>query len=139
MATRGNIGIINEDGSVTGIYVHWDSYPENVGKLLLKHYNTSGIVCELMDLGDLSSLNEKLNTDLPHSFNKPVEGVCVAYGRDRGETGVESRVFKNIDEYQNDGDKSGTDYQYLFENGKWIFRCHNNEWNELTARVCKCD
>jgi hypothetical protein len=139
MATRSNIGIVNEDGSVTGIYVHWDGYPENNGKLLLNHYNTTGIVYELMDLGDLSSLNEKLNTDLPHSFNKPVEGVCVAYGRDRGETGVESRVFKNIDEYQNDGDKSGTDYQYLFENGKWIFRCHNNEWNELTARVCKCD
>jgi hypothetical protein len=140
MATRSNIGIVNDDGSVTGIYCHWDGYPEHNGKLLLKYYNTSGIVCELMDLGDLSSLNKNLYCeDNNHSFDNPAPGVCVAYGRDRGEKGVESRVFKNIDEYQNDGDKSGTDYQYLFENGKWIFRCHNNEWNELTARVCKCD
>jgi len=40
MATRSNIGIVNEDGSVTGIYCHWDGYPENnkvttkVGKLV---------------------------------------------------------------------------------------------------------
>ena len=30
MATRGNIAIVNEDGSITSIYVHWDSYPEYV-------------------------------------------------------------------------------------------------------------
>ena len=26
MATRSNIGIVNEDGSITGIYVHFDGY-----------------------------------------------------------------------------------------------------------------
>jgi len=140
MATRGNIGIINEDGSVTGIYVHWDSYPENVGKLLLKHYNTSCIVCELMDLGDLSYLAENLYCDdNNHSFENPVDGVCVAYGRDRGETGVESRVFNNISEFEKFADRTGADYQYLFNNGKWQYRNHNGTWNELTARVCKCD
>lgn len=24
MATRSNIGIVNQDGSITGIYCHWD-------------------------------------------------------------------------------------------------------------------
>ena len=140
MATRSNIGIVNEDGSVTGIYVHWDGYPENVGKLLLKHYNTSGIVCELMDLGDLSSLNENLYCeDNNHSFENPAPGVCVAYGRDRGETGVESRVFKNISDFQKFADRTGADYQYLFNNGKWQYRNYDSTWNELTARVCKCD
>ena len=139
MATRSNIGIVNEDGSVTGIYCHWDGYPEHNGKLLLKHYNTTGIVYELMDLGSLSSLNEKLNTDLPHSFRNPVDGVCVAYGRDRGETGVESRTFDNISEFEEFAGNSAADYQYLFNNGKWQYRNHNGTWNELTARVCKCD
>ena len=140
MATRGNIGIINEDGSVTGIYVHWDSYPENVGKLLLKYYNTTGIVYELMDLGDLSSLNKNLYCeDNNHSFENPAPGVCVAYGRDRGETGVESRVFNNISKFEKFADRTGADYQYLFNNGKWQYRNHNGTWNELTARVCKCD
>ena len=139
MATRSNIGIVNDNGSVTGIYCHWDGYPENNGKLLLKHYTTSGIVYELMDLGSLSSLNEKLNTDLPHSFRNPVDGVCVAYGRDRGETGVESRTFDNISEFEEFAGNSAADYQYLFNNGKWQYRNHNGTWNELTARVCKCD
>ena len=140
MATRGNIGIINEDGSVTGIYVHWDGYPEHVGKLLLKYYNTTGIVYELMDLGDLSSLNKNLYCeDNNHSFENPAPGVCVAYGRDRGETGVESRVFNNISKFEKFADRTGADYQYLFNNGKWQYRNHNGTWNELTARVCKCD
>ncbi len=140
MATRSNIGIVNDDGSVTGIYCHWDGYPEHNGKLLLKYYNTTGIVYELMDLGNLSSLNENLYCDNNnHSFENPADGVCVAYGRDRGETGVESRVFNNISEFEKFAGNSWSDYQYLFNNGKWQYRNHNGTWNELTARVCKCD
>ena len=137
MATRCNIGILNENGSVTGIYCHFDGYPKYVGNILLNHYTNTDIVNKLMNLGDLSSIGENLSTDIPHSFNDPVEGVCVAYGRDRGETDVEARVFNNTDEYQNYADKSGVDYQYLFENGKWIYRKYNNTWNDLTAEVCK--
>ncbi len=140
MATRSNIGIVNDDGSVTGIYCHWDGYPEHNGKLLLNHYNNTAIVYELMDLGNLSSLNENLYCeDNNHSFKNPVDGVCVAYGRDRGETGVESRVFNNISEFEKFAGNSWSDYQYLFNNGKWQYRNHNGTWNELTARVCKCD
>ena len=39
MATRSNIGIVNEDDSITAIYCHWDGYPEHNGKILLNHYN----------------------------------------------------------------------------------------------------
>ena len=140
MATRGNIGIINEDGSITGIYVHWDSYPENVGKLLLNHYTTSGIVNELMDLGNLSYLAENLYCDNnSHSFRNPVDGVCVAYGRDRGEKNSDSKSFNNISEFEKFAGNSWSDYQYLFNNGKWTYRKRNGKWNELTAHVCKCD
>jgi hypothetical protein len=140
MATRSNIGIVNDDGSVTGIYCHWDGYPEHNGKLLLNHYNTSGIVNELMDLGSLSSLNKNLYCDdNNHSFNNPADGVCVAYGRDRGEKNADSKSFTNISEFEKFADRTGADYQYLFNNGKWQYRNHNGTWNELTARVCKCD
>jgi hypothetical protein len=140
MATRSNIGIVNDDGSVTGIYCHWDGYPENNGKLLLKHYNNSGIVNELMDLGDLSSLNKNLYCDdNNHSFNNPVDGVCVAFGRDRGEKNADSKSFTNISEFEKFMDRTTADYQYLFNNGKWQYRNYDSTWNELTARVCKCD
>jgi hypothetical protein len=140
MATRSNIGIVNDDGSVTGIYCHWDGYPENNGKLLLKHYNNSGIVNELMDLGNLSYLDKNLYCeDNNHSFNNPTDGVCVAYGRDRGEKNVDSKSFTNISEFEKYANRTTADYQYLFNNGKWQYRNHNGTWNELTARVCKCD
>ena len=140
MATRSNIGIVNDDGSVTGIYCHWDGYPENNGKLLLKHYNNSGIVNELMDLGNLSYLDKNLYCeDNNHSFNNPADGVCVAFGRDRGEKNADSKSFTNISEFEKYANRTTADYQYLFNNGKWQYRNHNGTWNELTARVCKCD
>lgn len=138
MATRSNIAIVNQDGSITGIYCHWDGYPEYVGKMLLNHYNNVGIVNELMDLGDLSQLCEKLYSDNnSHTFDKPQKGVCVAYGRDRGDTGTDSRTFEDLGEFEHFG--SGVDYQYLFEDGKWMYRNTYGKggWRELTPAVCK--
>lgn len=137
MATRGNIAIVNEDGSITSIYVHYDSYPEYVGKILLNHYNDVGIINKLMELGDLSSLGEHLYA-AGHTWSVPIEGVCVAYGRDRGEKGVESRVFKSIEQYNRNADNSGVNYQYLFDNGMWMYRkTHKGDWERLTPEVCK--
>ena len=140
MATRSNIGIVNDNGSVTGIYCHWDGYPENNGKLLLKHYTDSERINGLMSLGSLSYLAENLYSDKKaHSFRNPVDGVCVAYGRDRGEKNADSKSFTNISEFEKYANRTTADYQYLFNNGKWQYRNHNGTWNELTARVCKCD
>ena len=145
MATRSNIGIVNEDDSITAIYVHWDGYPEYVGKMLLNHYNNDDIVNGLMDLGNLSILSESLHsttginrysTNNRHTFNNPQDGVCVAYGRDRGETGSDSRTFEDLGEYENFG--SGVDYQYLFEDGKWMYRnTYEGGWSDLTPEICK--
>ena len=148
MATRGNIGIVNEDGSITAIYVHWDSYPEYVGKMLLNHYNNDDIVNGLMNLGDLSILSESLHSTTGinlysdnnrHTFNNPQKGVCVAYGRDRGETGSDSRTFEDLGEFENRASYTWAEYQYLFDNGKWMYRNVNKTlgWMELTAEVCK--
>jgi hypothetical protein len=93
-----------------------------------------------MDLGDLSSLNKNLYCDdNNHSFNNPVDGVCVAFGRDRGEKNADSKSFTNISEFEKYANRTTADYQYLFNNGKWQFRKYNGKWRELTARVCKCD
>lgn len=137
MATRGNIAIVNGDDTITSIYVHYDSYPEYVGKILLNHYNDVGIINKLMELGDLSSLGEHLYA-AGHTWSVPIEGVCVAYGRDRGEKGVESRVFKSIEQYNRNADNSGVNYQYLFEDGMWMYcKTHKGDWERLTPEVCK--
>jgi hypothetical protein len=139
MATRSNIGIVNDNGSVTGIYCHWDGYPEHNGKLLLKHYTDSERINGLMSLGSLSILAENLYSTDIHTFNNPQEGVCVAFGRDRGEKNADSKSFTNISEFEKYANRTTADYQYLFNNGKWQFRKYNGKWRELTARVCKCD
>ena len=137
MATRGNIGILNSDGSITGIYVHFDAYPAYVGKTLLNCYTDTDIVNKLIDLGDLSSLGEDLYAT-GHTWKSPIEGVCVAYGRDRGEKGVESQRFISEIEYKMNG--KGVDYQYLYKNDKWYYRNVNktqSDFVELTAEDCE--
>ena len=40
MGTRSTIGLEYPDGTVRGIYCHWDGYPDNNGKILVEHYTT---------------------------------------------------------------------------------------------------
>lgn len=139
MGTRSNIGIRNSDGSITALYCHWDGYPAHNGKILLEHYNDLDTVEDLMELGDLSSLRPVMNPEpgKPHTFDEQQEGVCVAYGRDRGEKGVESRLFKSLEQYNRNMNNSGAEYQYLFDNDKWLFRSYKTDWKDLTLADCK--
>lgn len=113
---------IGEDAYLT-IYCHADGYLTYNGAMLLDRYNTPERVDALLALGDLSTLQEKLEPDpnSPHSFNydERQEGVTVAYGRDRGETGTEARVATLAD--LND-ESNWTEYVYVFdENNKWKY------------------
>lgn len=138
MGTRSNIGILNQDNSVTGIYCHWDGYPEWNGKILLNHYNTVDIVRELVNLGDLSSLRPKLNPEpgVPHTFDNQQEDVTVAYGRDRGEVGTEAKTFASERAFERNADQSGAEYQYLYKNDGWWFNRADGNWIKLTEDYC---
>jgi hypothetical protein len=141
MGTRSNIGIVNEDASVTAIYCHWDGFLSYNGKMLLNHYTTVGIVNQLMLLGDLSSLREKLYPDdsKPHTFQNQQEDVCVAYGRERSESDVGCKIFKDIGDFERFAGNSDAEYQYLFNSGKWTYREINRDdkWKQLTAEDCE--
>lgn len=113
MATRSTIWL--KKGEVyTGIYCHWDGYPSNNGKILLEHYDTEEKVEALVALGSLSSLGASPEAPEGHTFEKPVEGHCVAYARDRGE---------NFQQWKQDhpfGLKGKfEEYNYFFMDGKW--------------------
>jgi hypothetical protein len=138
MATRSNIAIVNEDKSISSIYCHWDGYPEYVGKVLRNHYTTADSVNELLKLGNLSNIGQNLFSE-GHTWAVPIEGVCLAYGRDRREKDQEAIVFEDLGEFEDSADNSWVDYQYLFENNKWSYRNVNKKigWKELTSEVCK--
>jgi hypothetical protein len=118
MGTRSTIAIENADGSVTGIYCHWDGYLSNNGRILQDHYTDEAKVRELIALGDLSSLDAEIGVKT--DFNNAAKGQCVAYGRDRGETGCEARSAHNWRQFVTE---NGQEYDYLFVPGKgWHVR-----------------
>jgi hypothetical protein len=132
MATRSTIGVLNSDGSVTGVYCHWDGYPEYNGKLLMENYNTEAQVRELVELGSISSLGRQIGEK--HPFSKFEEGVDIAlyelseqegwttfYGRDRGEPDANAATFDNVEQFVSE---FGEEYNYLFINGTWFVNDH---------------
>lgn len=134
MATRSTIAIQNADGSVTGIYAHWDGYLSHNGRILYENYNTPEKVQELIALGDLSSLGPQIGEKHPFSKFEMAEGEtwdnekyhnwCTAYGRDRGESDTMARNYKSWDDFL---EKMGQEFNYLFvpERGWYV-----NYWDK---------
>lgn len=85
MSTNAYIGVVNPDESITFIYCHWDG--DRLGAVLREHYQDEAKVRALIALGDCSSVDERPSpdSDEPHTFDRPANGVTVAYARDRGE------------------------------------------------------
>ena len=109
MATRSTIAIQNDDGTVTGIYCHWDGYLSYNGRILKENYNTEAKVRELIALGQLSALGETIGEKV--DFNNAPDGQCIAYGRDRGEIDSDAETFNTWTDLLN---LSGQEYNYLF-------------------------
>jgi hypothetical protein len=133
MATRSTIAIQNVDGSVTGIYCHWDGGFWWNGKVLRDEYTTEEKVRELISLGHLSSLGKDIhpNPDEPHSFDKSQKDVCVFYRRDRGEKEQNCETFHNwLALIRN----QGQEYDYLFVPGEgWKVNCYNGVYDLAEA------
>ena len=131
MSTRSHIGIRNTDGTVDYIYCHYDGYPSGVGETLTKHYTTYDKVKALIALGDLSVLGNEIGEK--QDFNNRTKGSCLAYGRDRGETGVEARKCSYVDYTK----EYFEEYIYLFTPGKgWQVRENGiNYWADMSEAL----
>lgn len=105
MATRSTIALELENGTVKQIYAHWDGYLDGNGSILLHNYKTQEDAEALIAMGDLSSLNTTIET-------------TTFYARDRGETGVDARVFENFADYKQNGDFQS--YNYIMRGGEWF-------------------
>ena len=121
MATNCLIGVTHGD-TIKVIYCHFDGYLRGVGSTLLKHYD-SVKANQLIALGNISYLEENIevpSTSLEeHSFEKPVPGVTVFYGRDRGE---KNQNFKTlICESAFNSHHGNFDYSYIMHEGDWYY------------------
>jgi hypothetical protein len=119
MATRSTIAVQHEDGTVSQIYCHYDGYLEHNGKMLLEHYNNRLAAEFLVNKGDLSVLGSRVTPDRNaiHNFEVQQNGVCVFYGRDRGETGTEPKTYASVSEYFDTFQRE--EYNYFFNGESW--------------------
>jgi hypothetical protein len=117
MATRSYIGISGPEGpnpTVKFIYCHHDGYPEHVGMMLAKHFDTPFKVDNLLELGDVSSLGETLDE-------------TVSYRRDLKRNDGNDAATVPLRNYIADRDVA---YKYLYtEEGEW--KCYTHTGNEL--------
>lgn len=103
-----------------GIYCNFDGYHSEVGEILKEHYQYPAKITALIDLGDISLLGERINPIGKHSWKYPEAGTTVAYHRDREEEIILPRIGITYEEVAY---AIGADYNYIFEDGKWLYGC----------------
>ena len=120
MSTRGVIAFENpENKTCRSIYVHFDMYLDGAGIALTSHYTTPERVEQLLALGGLSALGDKLSKDDPEP---EAQDICIAYHRDYGESYKAPRVWETADKLLDQAsDIYWAEYVYLFRDGEWYF------------------
>ena len=105
--TRGQIGKIDKRGNITSVYMHYDSYPENVLPLIKKTYSKGGSPLDtILKNGD----NSGLESD-PSGMNY--------YGDFTASKGKISNVSKYLRDVADGG---GAEFVYLWDeaNKEWL-------------------
>jgi len=115
MSTNSSIIVKYSDTEFRSIYVHYDGYLEGVGMSLFKHYNSDELAKSVISLGNLSGLYESMECPKGHTYDTPVCGYSIAYGRDRGENKYQhdAKVSTNIFQWM------GQDYNYYWDGNDW--------------------
>jgi len=129
MATRSGIGIEHDDGTVVGVYCHWDGYPEGAGKILDEHYRDPAKLAALVELGSISSLGPEIGER--HPFEERREDWTTFYGRDRREPGTEPKTFVDREAFRDSLSRSGAEFLYLFTAGGWLASKPFGRWRSL--------
>lgn len=119
MSTNCTIAIQHNDGSVTGILVHWDGGLWHAGPILYHHYSTEEKVRELLALGHLSSIDVDIDSS-------------VAYGRDRGESNQQAIHSASWIEFLS---KYEREYNYIFDDNEWIVKFSGSYYSELESEL----
>jgi len=150
MATRSTIALVFADGSVQQVYCHWDGYLDHNGRILFEHYSDPFKLRDLIDLGDISSLDKEVGEKHPFDPYGSDEDKALYdaaekanwttfYGRDRGETGVGAKRFKNYEDYRLNHQYE--EYEYILRqvDGKavWFVCDHGHSYVTLAEEFAK--
>jgi hypothetical protein len=108
MATRSTIAIEKSDGTIEQIYCHWDGYPEYNGKILLQSYSNPMKLQELIDMGNMSSLDSTID-------------ACEFWVRDQNDSmeTAKPRRYSSYWDYVTNLSREQFNY-ILRESGEWM-------------------
>ena len=125
MSTRSMVGIRETNGATAFIYVHWDGYPEWVGRKLLCNHDNEASARWLVSEGDASSIGQYRGdeADIPEDADR-----CVFYARDRGEPVV----------IHHNSDGRAQEYAYVWDvcEGRWLWASLSKDYSPLTLEDC---
>lgn len=115
MSTRGFVGILNPDETITAIYNHFDSYFECLGKTLVEEFSEEEKIKALIKRGNGSFVTNE------HGYED--------------ETEDEKRmVFKDEKEYIEECSKNVfIEYCYLWKNNQWFGSDTENDLKPLDS------
>ena len=126
MGTRSAIAVKKDNGTVQGIYCHWDGYPTHNGQILANHYPFTKAL-QLVSLGNLSYLREEIGEQQDFDARYKNPGLedpnptwSMFYGRDRGEAGQDPKTFNTVGDFVDHFEASGCEYFYFVDtDGDW--------------------
>jgi hypothetical protein len=106
MGTNAKIIVKTHDNRYRLIHNQFDGYEEHLGKMLVEHFNDDASAQALADLGDVSAVNETLES-------------TIAYSRDCGEDFARCcpRLYDSLDSIP--ADDLDYKYNYVWNGEEW--------------------
>lgn len=123
------------------IYVHSDGYPEYLGAVLNKYYDSTKANflvaqgdCSMVgiDIGEKINFDDRLTFVKDAELNLSVATQCRFYKRDRDEENVEFLVSHSFNELT---DKYGLEYYYIMRDGEWFVSINGRTLQSLANMV----
>ena len=139
LSTRSTIAIELADGTVKQVYCHSDGYLSYNGRILFEHYSDPAKLEELINLGDISVMGLEIGVKIDFNnrltFTENNQATqCRIYGRDRGESGDDARLFWNFGMYEMTHYRE--EYSYILRNnGTWYVAIGEGGFIELAGAL----
>jgi len=126
MATRSTI-TVNINNVYRSIYCHWDGYPEYLGVMLVKYYESQYRAEQLVNMGSFSTIDQSL-VGIPGGFNRyskrKIEGYSENHARDMESPWAECAPWEGKT-FADNMKNAAQEFNYLWEDGDWYVTPHN--------------
>ena len=116
MFYRSTIANLQEDGSVEGIHLYFDTDKSNTYSILQHDYVTQEKVEDLLNLGDLMSLGRYIGSENP--IYRPSSEICLSFTRDGRFDGMDAEVFGTMESWLRSSYMCQV--AYLFDGKDWL-------------------